>query len=115
MKPKKPKVTVLEAASKIDTSDLTAHLTEVLVSYESQYDIQLMRFADYVGRAFSDVSASQFPWKKMFKESHVAKIIKISICHIFEPIYKTLVDWSVVKSLEALAHFVFVVPKLHSS
>ncbi|PKU61457.1 uncharacterized protein LOC110105514 isoform X1 [Dendrobium catenatum] len=105
-KPKKPKVTVHEAASKIDASDLAAHLAEVSVSYESQNDIQLMRFADYFGRAFSGVSASQFPWTKMFKESPVAKIIEIPICHISEPVYKTSVDWIAAKSPEALADFV---------
>ncbi|KAH0458256.1 hypothetical protein IEQ34_013571 [Dendrobium chrysotoxum] len=105
-KPKKPKVTVHEAASKIDASDLAAHLAEVSVSYESQYDIQLMRFADYFGRAFSGVSASQFPWTKIFKESPVDKIIEIPICHISEPVYKTSVDWIVAKSPEALADFV---------
>lgn len=43
-----------------------------------QQDIQLMRFADYFGRAFSAVSASQFPWQKLFRESAVAKISDVS-------------------------------------
>ena len=38
----------------------------------------LMRFADYFGRAFSSVSAAQFPWLKTFKESTVAKIVDVS-------------------------------------
>ncbi|KAH0451279.1 hypothetical protein IEQ34_018578 [Dendrobium chrysotoxum] len=67
------------------------------VSYELQYDIQLMQFANYFGRAFSG----------MFKESPVAKIIEIPICHISEAIYKTSVDWIAVKSPGALADFVF--------
>lgn len=37
-----------------------------------------MRFADYFGRAFSAVSASQFPWLKLFRESAVAKIADVS-------------------------------------
>ncbi|XP_020570642.1 uncharacterized protein LOC110017848 [Phalaenopsis equestris] len=106
-KPKKPKVTVHEAASKIDDADLAAYLAEVSVSYESQYDIQLMRFADYFGRAFSSVSASQFPWTKLLKESPVAKNIEIPICHISESVYKTSVDWIASKSPEALGDFVF--------
>lgn len=32
-----------------------------------------MRFADYFGRAFSAVSASQFPWLKLFRESALSK------------------------------------------
>ena len=50
----------------------------VQASYENQQDIQLMRFADYFGRAFVAVSASQFPWAKMFKESTVSKMVDVS-------------------------------------
>lgn len=39
----------------------------------------MMRFADYFGRAFSAVSASQFPWVKLFRESAVAKIADVSL------------------------------------
>lgn len=39
----------------------------------------MMRFADYFGRAFSSVSASQFPWVKLFRESAVAKIVDVSL------------------------------------
>lgn len=39
----------------------------------------MMRFADYFGRAFSAVTASQFPWVKLFRESTVAKITDVSI------------------------------------
>lgn len=52
----------------------------VQASYENQQDIQLMRFADYFGRAFVTVSAAQFPWAKMFKESTVSKMIDVSYC-----------------------------------
>lgn len=37
-----------------------------------------MRFADYFGRAFSAVSASQFPWQKLFRESALAKTSDVS-------------------------------------
>lgn len=43
-----------------------------------------MRFADYFGRAFSAVSASQFPWVKMLRESSVAKFADVSTaCTLF--------------------------------
>lgn len=38
----------------------------------------MMRFADYFGRAFSAVKASEFPWVKLFRESPVAKIADVS-------------------------------------
>ncbi|XP_057962000.1 uncharacterized protein LOC131153601 isoform X2 [Malania oleifera] len=78
-KPKRPKITVGEAASKIDAVDLAAFLADASASYGKQPDIQLMRFADYFGRAFSAVSSSQFPWTKMFRESPVAKIVDVAI------------------------------------
>lgn len=37
-----------------------------------------MRFADYFGRAFSGVPASQFPWLKIFRESTLAKMADVS-------------------------------------
>lgn len=49
-------------------------------SYEDQQQIQLMRFADYFGRAFASVGAAQFPWMKMFKESPVVKLMDVRIC-----------------------------------
>jgi len=52
-------------------------------SYETQQDIQLMRFADYFGRAFSNVSASQFPWVKLLRESAVAKVADVSSFETF--------------------------------
>ncbi|KAI3976960.1 hypothetical protein MKX01_008818 [Papaver californicum] len=103
---KKPKVTVQEAASKIDASDLAAFLVDVTASYEEQQDIQLMRFADYFARAFSNVAASQFPWTKTFKESPIAKIADIPLSYISEDVYKTSVDWINQRSPEALCSFV---------
>ncbi|XP_020251861.1 uncharacterized protein LOC109829145 [Asparagus officinalis] len=105
-KPKKPKVTVAEAAAKINADDLAAHLVDVSGSYESQQDIQLMRFTDYFGKAFSAVSASQFPWAKLFKESPVSKIIDVPLCHISDLVYKTSADWISQKSADALGNFV---------
>lgn len=55
-----------------------ASLFSQQASFENQEDIQMMRFADYFGRAFSTVSASQFPWVKLFRESAVAKIADVS-------------------------------------
>eukprot|EP00262_Sarcandra_glabra_P007352 TRINITY_DN20083_c0_g2_i1.p1 TRINITY_DN20083_c0_g2~~TRINITY_DN20083_c0_g2_i1.p1 ORF type:complete len:597 (+),score=91.61 TRINITY_DN20083_c0_g2_i1:28-1791(+) len=106
-KPKKPKVTVVDAASKIDVSDLAAHLVDISASYESKQDIQLMRFADYFARAFSSVSASQFPWVKIFKESTIAKIIDVPVCHLPEAVYKTSLDWIGQRSTNALCSFVY--------
>ncbi|KAJ9708462.1 hypothetical protein PVL29_000481 [Vitis rotundifolia] len=105
-KVKKPKVTVADAASKIDAADLAAFLVDVSASYESKEGIQLMRFADYFGRAFSAVNSSQFPWMKMFRESTVAKIADVPLCHISDVVYKTSVDWINQRTSEALGSFV---------
>ncbi|KAI4357613.1 hypothetical protein L6164_001552 [Bauhinia variegata] len=105
-KPKKPKVTVAEAAEKVDASNLEAFLADISATYESQQDIQMMRFADYFGRAFSAVSASQFPWVKLFRESPVAKIADNPISHISDDVYKTSIDWINKRSLESLSSIV---------
>lgn len=105
-KPKKPKVTVAEAASKIDAADLSAFLADISVSFETQQDIQLMRFADYFGRAFAKVSGSQFPWMKILKESPVAKMVDVPISNMSEDVYKTSTDWLNQRSFEALGSFV---------
>ncbi|CAI9755986.1 unnamed protein product [Fraxinus pennsylvanica] len=105
-KEKKPKVTVAEAAAKLDSSDLAAFLSHVSGSYEGQQDIQLMRFADYFGRAFSAVSASQFPWLKLFRESALSKIADVPVSYISEAVYKISVDWISQHSYEALGSFV---------
>ncbi|KAG8634764.1 hypothetical protein MANES_17G080400v8 [Manihot esculenta] len=78
-KPKKPQVTLAEAAAKIDSADLAAFLADISASYEGQQDILLMRFADYFGRAFSAVSSAQFPWVKLFRENTVSKMIDVAI------------------------------------
>ncbi|KAI4388918.1 hypothetical protein MLD38_001206 [Melastoma candidum] len=105
-KPKKPKVTVSEAAARMDAGDLGAFIAEITACYETQQDIQIMRFADYFGRAFASVSAAQFPWVKMFKESTVAKLVDIPLTQVREDIYKTSVDWISKRSVEALSSFV---------
>lgn len=105
-KPKKPKITVAEAAGKIDAADLDAFLADITVSYESQQDIQLMRFADYFGRSFAAVASSQFPWLKLFRESPISKISDVPVSHLPEPVYKTSVDWINQRSFEALGSFV---------
>ncbi|KZV35627.1 hypothetical protein F511_19024 [Dorcoceras hygrometricum] len=102
---KKPKVTVAEAAGKIDDSDLASFLSGISESYEGNQDIQLMRFADYFGRAFSAVSASQFPWLKLLRESPVAKYTDIPVSCIPEAVYKTSIDWINHHSYEALENF----------
>ncbi|KAJ4710012.1 hypothetical protein OWV82_016248 [Melia azedarach] len=105
-KPKKPKITVAEAAAKIDAADLAAFLVDISGTYGDQQEIQMMRFADYFGRAFSGVSASQFPWMKILRESTVAKMAEIPLSHIPDGVYKTSVDWINHRSPEALASFV---------
>ncbi|KAI9100274.1 hypothetical protein K1719_024492 [Acacia pycnantha] len=105
-KPKMPKVTVAEAASKIDATDLAEFLADITVSYESQQNLMLMRFADYFGHAFSSVGGAQFPWLRTFKESTVAKMVDIPLLHISEDIYKISTDWISQRSSEALGSFV---------
>ncbi|WKA03550.1 hypothetical protein VitviT2T_021652 [Vitis vinifera] len=105
-KPKKPKVSVGDAASKMDADDLSAFLLDISASYETHQDIQLMRFADYFGRAFAPVSAAQFPWMKILKESTVAKMIEVPLSHIPEAVYKTSGDWINQRSFEAVGSFV---------
>ncbi|KAJ4835245.1 hypothetical protein Tsubulata_026673 [Turnera subulata] len=105
-KPKKPKVSVAEAAAKIDASDLAAFLADVSGSYEGQQEIQLMRFADYFGRAFSGVTSAQFPWVKMFRENPISKLADSPISHISDDVYKTSIDWINQRSIPALGSFV---------
>ncbi|GAB4828651.1 hypothetical protein Ancab_018316 [Ancistrocladus abbreviatus] len=105
-KQKKPKVTVAEAAANIDADHLAAFLVDISNSFELQQDIQLMRFADYFGRAFASVSSSLFPWTKMLKESTVVKMIDIPLAHISGAVYKIAIDWLNDRSLDALGSFV---------
>ncbi|KHN46086.1 Transmembrane protein 214 [Glycine soja] len=93
------------AAAKIDAADLGAFLVEISGSFEEQQDILMMRFTDYFGRAFSAVTASQFPWVKLFRESTVAKITDTPLSHISDAVYKTSMDWINQRSPEALSTF----------
>ncbi|KAF5208096.1 transmembrane protein (Protein of unknown function DUF2359, transmembrane) [Thalictrum thalictroides] len=105
-KPKRIKVTVAEAASKIDAENLEQFLIEVSESYESQHYIQLMRFADYFARAFSSVKNAEFPWTKMFKDSTVAKLADVPLNDVPEAVYKTSTDWINKRSSDALGSFI---------
>lgn len=105
-KEKKPKVTVAEAAGKIVADDLASFLAKIMVSFESQHGVQLMRFTDYFGRAFLIVPPSQFPWTKLFRESTIAKIADIPVIHISQDVYKTSVDWISKQPLVELQTFV---------
>ncbi|XP_051145092.1 uncharacterized protein LOC127261012 [Andrographis paniculata] len=105
-KVKKPKVTVADAASKIDADDLAAFLSSLSELNEGQQDQQMMKLADYFGRAFSAVNASQFPWLKLFRESSVANIADIPVSYISEAVYKISVDWINHQSDDSLESFV---------
>lgn len=104
-KPKKPKVTVVEAASAIDPSDLAAFLAQVSESFAESPDVQLMRFADYFGRAFNLVTPTQFGWNKILRES-LSKAAEIPLCYIPESVIKTANDWLAARPLIALGDFV---------
>ncbi|KAM7267451.1 hypothetical protein ACFE04_009617 [Oxalis oulophora] len=103
---KKVKVSVGEAAGKIEADHLLAFLVDITDSYETHQDhTQLMRFTDYIGRAFVSVSPAQFPWFKMLKESTVTKMADIPLSHIGKDVYKIAVDWISKKSNESLELF----------
>ncbi|TYI88549.1 hypothetical protein E1A91_D04G218200v1 [Gossypium mustelinum] len=102
-KPKKPKVTVAEAAAKIDPAFLSVHLAEL---NGEQQEIQMQKFANFYGKAFQEVVAGQFPWMKMFRESTITKLADIPLSHISDDVYKTSADWISQQSLEALGFFV---------
>jgi hypothetical protein len=42
-------------------------------------DVQLMRFADYFGKAFNQVTSAQFGWNKLLKESSLVKAVDVSV------------------------------------
>ncbi|KAI3731562.1 hypothetical protein L1987_62751 [Smallanthus sonchifolius] len=96
---------VVENSVAIDADELASFLLDVTTSFEAQQDIQLMKFADYFGRAFASVTASQFPWVKLFRESPVGNVADNPVSHIPEVVYKTSVDWINKRSMEALGSF----------
>lgn len=46
-------------------------------SFASSPDVQLMRCADYFGRAFAAVSPAQFAWNRILRESAIAKAVEV--------------------------------------
>jgi hypothetical protein len=38
-----------------------------------------MRFADYFGKAFNQVTSAQFGWNKILKESSLVKAVEVSV------------------------------------
>jgi hypothetical protein len=46
-------------------------------SFASVPDVQLLRCADYFGRAFSAVTAAQFGWNKILRETPLAKTVEV--------------------------------------
>ncbi|EFH62587.1 hypothetical protein ARALYDRAFT_892928 [Arabidopsis lyrata subsp. lyrata] len=62
-------------------------------SYAYEPEVQLLRFIEYLERT---LSAVQFPWANMFKESPLPKlidVIDVPLSQIPDPVYKTSVDW----------------------
>lgn len=110
-KPKKPKVTVPEAAAAIDPVDLATFLSDIAESFASVPDVQLLRCADYFGRAFSAVTTAQFGWNKILRESPLAKTIEIPLCHVPETVNKTVADWLSQRPAEALSKFLLWILK----
>ncbi|KAL4281107.1 hypothetical protein GQ457_03G026610 [Hibiscus cannabinus] len=103
VKQKKPKVTVAEAAAKIDPADLSAYPAEL---NGEQPEIQMQKFAHFYGKAFQDVVAGQFPWMKMFRENTIIKFVDVPLSHISDVVYKTSADWISQQSLEAIGFFI---------
>ncbi|KAG0584247.1 hypothetical protein KC19_3G196100 [Ceratodon purpureus] len=110
-KPKKPKVTVAEAAAAIDPSDLATFLSDIAESFASAPDVQLLRCADFFGRAFSAVTTAQFGWNKILRETPLAKTIEIPLCYVPETVNKMLADWLSQRPADALSKFVLWILK----
>jgi hypothetical protein len=110
-KPKKPKVSVAEAAAAIDPSDLATFLSDIAESFASVPDVQLLRCADYFGRAFSSVTTAQFGWNKILRETPLAKAIEIPLCHVSDAVNKMLADWLSQRPADALSKFLLWILK----
>lgn len=104
-KQKKPKVTVVEAASSIDAADLASFLAQISELFATSPYVQLMRFADYFGRAFNLVTPTQFGWNKILKESSLAKALEVPLCYVHESVVKIASDWLATMPLDALGDF----------
>ncbi|CAL9220473.1 unnamed protein product [Arabidopsis halleri] len=111
----KPKVSLAEAAAKIDPWDLADSLAKISKSYAHELrkclgspllEVQLFRFVDYLGIT---LSAVQFPWLKTFKPwPKLIDLIDVPLSHIPEPVYKTSVDWLYQFPIGTLAAFVLL-------
>ncbi|XP_024381023.1 uncharacterized protein [Physcomitrium patens] len=105
-KPKKPKVSVAEAAAAIDSTDLATFLSDISESFASLPDIQLLRCADYFGRAFSSVTTAQFGWNKILRETPIVKSLEIPLCYVPDTLNKMLADWLSQRPADALCKFI---------
>ncbi|CAL9220469.1 unnamed protein product [Arabidopsis halleri] len=109
----KPKVSLAEAAAKIDPWDLADSLAKISVSARlaplykpALLEMQLLRFVDYLGIT---LSAVQFPWLETFKPwPKLIDLIDVPLSHIPEPVYKTSVDWLYQFPIGTLAAFVLL-------
>ncbi|KAF3561066.1 hypothetical protein DY000_02012010 [Brassica cretica] len=90
-KKKNTKVSLSEAAAKIDPS----HLSEFLVKQALEPGTsQLVEFLEYFETAFSQVSAVQFPWMEMFNNNcPLSTVIDVPLSYIPEPVYNASADW----------------------
>ncbi|CAM6089854.1 unnamed protein product [Calypogeia fissa] len=104
-KPRKPKVSVPEAAAAIDAADLATFLSGISESFETLPDVQLIRCADYFAHAFNPVTNEKFTWNKMLRESPVSKTIEVPYSSLPEPLVKTTSDWLSQRPTEALSKF----------
>ncbi|CAN7087699.1 unnamed protein product [Brassica oleracea var. botrytis] len=97
-KTEKPRVSLAEAAAKIDPSDLADHLDGMKLP-----DLDVMRFYYYFQKAFAQVS---WKWVKMFNESPLSAIIDVPLSHISKPIYELSVDWIKPRQVEYISEIV---------
>ncbi|GAQ81002.1 hypothetical protein KFL_000680180 [Klebsormidium nitens] len=111
-KDKKPRVTVAEAASKIDPDDLLQFLEGVSDSFASNLEIQLMRCADYFARAFSSVTTASFQWHNILKENSLVKASEIPLSYVPEPVVKVTGDWLAKRPVSALSKFAVLLLKI---
>lgn len=61
----------------IDFCLLATCLVFIQESFASLPDIQLLRCADYFGRAFSSVTTAQFGWNKILRETPIVKSLEV--------------------------------------
>ncbi|XP_010502178.1 PREDICTED: uncharacterized protein LOC104779511, partial [Camelina sativa] len=83
-------VSFANVAAKMGPSDLADFLDKVPDKYPPVPMFRLTRFLDYYDTALSGVSC---PWCEMFKDSNLASLIDVPLCHIPEPVLRTSVEW----------------------